>query len=228
MRYVLISNSIFRCRPPWHLTQFGVRCQAICRATAARAARNHPVSGAGTGIIAPSASAPSGSSRCYRDRTGRACGPTAAGPSGRLPSARCPHRSVRRPQRRPGNALRCAPGSTPPPPRGTAASVRARAGLGRWPQRRRTPMPRDRTGTTWKPASARSARPGPRHRPGPAAGGTRPTSPPGSPARTLHRWPPFPAPRHARPPRHAEAGRDGEPEAGVIGGVRESAKRLVE
>ena len=32
----------------------------------------------------------------------------------------------------------------------------------------------------------------------------------------------------ARPARHAEAGRDGEPEAGVIGGVREPAQRLVE
>ena len=32
----------------------------------------------------------------------------------------------------------------------------------------------------------------------------------------------------ARPARHPEAGRDGEPEAGVIGGVRERAQRLVE
>ena len=69
---------------------------------------------------------------------GKGSGSAAAGPPGRPRPARCSRRSVCRPRRHLGSALRCAPGSTRRPRPGTAARGRARAGPGRWPRRRQT------------------------------------------------------------------------------------------
>lgn len=111
-----------------------------------------------------------------RSRAGRlGPGSAAADPSGRPWPARYPRRSASRPRRRPDSAPRCAPVNKPRPRPGSAARRRARADPGRRPRRTQTPTPHGRTGTTRKPASARSAGPGLWRRPGPAAAGTRRT-----------------------------------------------------
>ena len=135
-----------------------------------------------------------------------------------------------RPPRRPDSARRCGHANRRPRPRAAGSARRAPADAGERHRRTRTPTRRDRTGTRWIPASIRGGRqtgPGVPDPGGPPSQGlyAEIDNSRGRPDRehTLQRrTPSSPAAGDG------DHGGDPEPQARVVRGVREVAKRAVQ